>query len=52
MNRLKPRTIYLDADSEAFLLSKISSGFKASSYIRFLLHEAQKKEAGDINGTN
>ena len=46
MSKLKATTIYLDSESKAFLEYKVSLGFKVSSYIRFLLSEAHKKEQG------
>jgi hypothetical protein len=49
VTKLKSRTIYLDSYAESYLLYKVKMGFKVSSYIRYLISEARKREQDDKN---
>ena len=44
--RVKPISVYLDADCLAFLKGKVENGYKMASYLRYLIHEAIKREGG------
>lgn len=50
MSKLRKHLIvYIDDDIAKFLKEKVDNGFKISSYIRFLVNEARKKESSDNN---
>ena len=42
--KVKPISIYLDADCLTFLKGKVENGYKMASYLRYLIHEAIKRE--------